>query len=326
MDKKMSRSKMVLILVMVALVVLLVFSAVQIADSLMNQQEADEWSHDSSVIIQDGVRYYPRQDQVVILVAGIDETGPVQNSGSYNNSGEADMVTLVIFDKKTEKIDMLALNRDAMVDMPVLGVDGKKAGTAYGQLALAHTYGTGLKDSAENLKTTVSNLLYGLDIDYYVTMNMDAIALLNDAVGGVTVNVEDDFSQVDASIGQGSVKLTGQQAVSFLRSRQDVGDQLNLSRMKRQEQYMSAFVTELRRCMEQDSNFTSKVFEELDPYMVTSLSSNALLGLVRYYSHYEMGQMYNLKGENKVVTEFMEYHLDEKALNQQILKLFYKAK
>ena len=40
-------------------------------------------------------------------------------------------------------------------------------------------------------------------IDYYFSMNMDAISILNDAVGGVTVEVTDDFSQVDATIGKG---------------------------------------------------------------------------------------------------------------------------
>ena len=41
-----------------------------------------------------------------------------------------------------------------------------------------------------------------------------AVTILNDAVGGVTVQVQDDFSTVDASIPVGIVQLKGQQALS----------------------------------------------------------------------------------------------------------------
>ena len=94
----------------------------------------------------------------------------------------------------------------------------------YAQLAYAHTYGTGMEDSCENMKKTVSKLLGGVAIDYYVSMNVEAIAPLNDAVGGVTVNVVHDFSQVDATIPKGVVTLKGDQARAFVQSRWYVGD------------------------------------------------------------------------------------------------------
>jgi anionic cell wall polymer biosynthesis LytR-Cps2A-Psr (LCP) family protein len=154
-------------------------------------------------------------------------------------------------------------------------------------------------------------------------MNMDAIGILNDQVGGVAVQVEDDFSAVDATIGKGYVRLNGQQAVSFLRSRQQVGDQLNLTRMKRQEIYMSAFVKELKRNLQEKDRFASDSYDKVSPYMVTDLSSSALLGLVQYYSDYDLGETYHLEGENRV-EEFMEYHLDEQALEKTVLELFYE--
>ena len=93
----------------------------------------------------------------------------------------------------------------------------------------------------ENTKNTVSSLLYGLNIDYYVAMHMDAISILNDAVGGVTVTVTEDFSQVDPTIHQGVMCLNGEQALHYVRTRAEVGDQLNLNRMKRQREYMDGF-------------------------------------------------------------------------------------
>lgn len=325
MEKKLNYKKILLFLVIILLVAVCLYSVIQIVEMKLRKPESVDQGDVSRVIVRDGVSYYPRQDMVVILVAGIDEEGPVQDSGTYNNSGEADMVALVILDKKTEKIDVLALNRDTMLDIPVMGLGGKQAGTKFGQLALAHTYGSGLEDSAENLKTAVSNFLYGVQIDYYVTMNMDAIALLNDAVGGVTVNVEEDFSQVDSTIAMGEVTLTGAQAVNFLRSRNGVGDSLNLSRMARQERYMRSFVTCLRDAMKADSRLAATIYEEMAPYMVTDVTSNALMGLVEYYSHYDMGQIYSAKGEN-VKGTYMEYHVDQEALDKQIISLLYAPK
>lgn len=324
MEKKLKARDIILLVLILALVALALYSVIQIFEGRLRQGE-DPQQTPSKTIVRDGVSYYPRQDMVVILVAGIDQTGPVQSSGSYNNSGEADMVALVIMDQKNESIDVLALNRDTMLDMPILGIGGKEAGTIYGQLALAHTYGTGLADSAKNLKKTVSDFLYGLQIDYYITMNMDAIALLNDAVGGVTVEVTEDFSAVDSSIGKGSVTLTGEQAVTFLRSRQGLGDQLNLTRMERQERYITSFVSQLRSKLKEDRALATTVYDQMTTYMVTDISSNALLGLVEFYSDYDMGRIITPEGENQV-GEFMEYHVDPEALDKLILSLLYAPK
>ena len=325
MEKKLKLRDIIVLLVILVLVVATLYCVIMIVENAMQDKKTTSPTEQSKTIVRDGVAYYPRQDMVVILVAGIDEFGPVANSGTYNNPGEADMVSLVIFDQKKETMDVLALNRDTMLDMTVLGVGGKPAGTRFGQLALAHTYGSGLSDSAENLKSAVSSFLYDLKIDYYVTMNMDAIALINDAVGGVTVEVEEDFSAIDPTIGKGSVKLNGQQAVHYLRSRQGLGDQLNLTRMERQERYMTSFVEILRGKLQENPSLALTVYEELAPYMVTDLSANALAGLVDFYSDYTMGQIHSVKGEN-VVEEFMEYHVDKDALDKLILQLLYAPK
>ena len=114
---------------------------------------------------------------------------------------------LLVFDENARECTVLYLYRATMLNMDVLGVRGEYAGTAYGQLALAHTYGTGLEDSCQNVKNTLMKYIHGLTIDYYVAMNMDAIPVLNDAVGGVTVTVVDDFSKVNPTITMGELTL-----------------------------------------------------------------------------------------------------------------------
>lgn len=260
-----------------------------------------------------------------MMVLGIDEFGPVKDSGSYNNPGAADMVTLLVFNETEEVCDILCLNRDTMVEMPVLGIGGKKAGTLVGQLALSHTYGSGLEDSCENTREAVSNFLYGVKIDYYASFNMDAITLINDAVGGVTVTVTDDFSDVDPTITKGEITLKGEQAINFVRTRKGVGDQKNISRIERQKEYMEGFLDSFGEKADDESFFLS-AYDEIKPYVVTDCSATVLSGIVSRYGDYKLGEVLSPEGENVLGGEFYEFHADEEALDELILELFYAEK
>ena len=93
MDKKAKRRKLVLLVAILILVLVFLFSGLQILEStVFRKGTGTSQVSDRKTIIRDGVEYYPRQDITVILLAGIGEMGPVQDSGSYNNPGEADMV------------------------------------------------------------------------------------------------------------------------------------------------------------------------------------------------------------------------------------------
>lgn len=327
MDKKAKRRKLVLLVAILILVLVFLFSGLQILESTVFRKDTGaSQTPTSKTIIRDGVEYYPRQDVTVILLAGIDEEGPVHSSGSYNNPGEADMIALLIFDEEKEQIDILNLNRDTIVNIPVLGLGGKPAGTVRGQLALAHTYGSGLSDSGENLCDAVSDLFYGITIDYYVTMNMDAIALLNDAVGGVTVDVKDDFSAVNPTITTGKVTLRGQQAVDFVRTRQGVESQLNLNRMERHQAYMTGFLDALRGKMDSNATFVVDTYESVSEYLVTDCSVKVIASLLDRYGDYALDQMISLPGENVKGERYMEFHLDNDALDRIVLEHLFAPK
>ena len=224
-----------------------------------------------------------------------------------------------------------------MLEMPILGIGGKQAGTAFQQLALSHTYGSGLEDSCVNTRKTVSSFLYGLEIDYYISLNMDAIALLNDAVGGVTVTVTEDFSnvdpllkeqknQVDHTIGMGEVTLMGQQAVSFVRGRGGVGDELNVSRMERQKEYLGNFMEAFLSKKDAGVAFLTEVYDQVTPYSVTDCSITVLEDMVSRYGDYPIVEIVSPAGENRKGEVYMEYYVDEEALDDLILRLFYAPK
>lgn len=326
MKKDNRRGRPVLLIVILILVLVFVISGLQFLESTVFHPTGTTESQNRKTIVRDGISYFPRQDMTVILLAGIDEFGPVTDSGSYNNTGEADMVTLLVFDETSKALDVLTLNRDTMLDMPILGIGGKEAGTIHGQLALAHTYGSGLEDSAVNLRKTVSNFLYGVHIDYYVTMHMDAISILNDLVGGVKVNVTDDFSEIDPAIGMGEVVLKGEQAITYVRTRQGLGDQLNVTRMQRQREYMVGFLHALKEQISDSATFALDAYNKTSDYAVTDCSSSAITALANRLIGYELRDVVSIEGQNVAGERYMEYHVDKDALDRVILKYLYEPK
>ena len=326
MHKKNERKRLILFCVVTVLVLAAMIGGLRILESAVFHAGDLQIDAETKTITRYGREYFPRQDITVLLMMGIDNTGPVESSGTHLNEGRADALMLAVLDHEKEDWTLLCLNRDTMVRMPVLGINGKPAGTYYGQLALAHTYGDGLESSCENTRNTVSSLLYGITIDHYVAMNMDAIVIVNDAVGGVTVNVTDDFSRVDPTITQGEVTLMGSQAWNYIRARKSVGNQLNLARMERQEQYMENLLVKLREKADAEELFSLELYEQMAPYIVTDCSVTVASGLMQRCSEYELKEIISPEGRNVRGEEYYEFYIDENKLDDLILRLFYTKK
>ena len=308
------------------LVFVILYSGLQILESAVLYAPREMEVQVRKTVTRDGVDYYPRQDITTILVMGIEQTGPVVRSETPNDGRPADMVAVMVIDEKTETCRVLNINRDTMVEMPMLDDDGREAGTFFGQLTLSHVYGRGLEDSCENTRKTVSNFLYGITLDYYIAMNMDAVAILNDAVGGVTVEVWDDFSQVDDTIPMGITTLKGKQALSFVQSRGGVGDQLNSSRMERQKEYMNRFFEAFGKQVQESDSFLLKTYNAVAPYLVSDLPVNTLTAMMDRFEGYEMTETISVAGENRLGEQYYEFYADEAALEDLILELFYAPK
>lgn len=327
MSRKEQAKKIGFVCLVLILVLVILISGLRILESTaFLKGQTGEGQIASKTIERNGVKYFPRQDITVMLIIGIDEVGPVKDSGSYNNTGEADMIALAVFDETNEQMDILYINRDTMVDMPVLGIGGKPAGTANRQIAVSHTYGSGLEDSCENTKKTVSDLLYGLPINYYVAMNMDAIPILNDAVGGVTVTVVDDFSDVNPNILMGQTTLMGQDALDYVQERREVGDQKNTSRMERQKEYMKNFLSAFKSKTSASDMFVLNTYEQVSDYIVTDLVANSMSSIWNKYADYQLDEVVTLQGENTLENGHYAFILDEAALDALILKMFYAPK
>lgn len=272
----------------------------------------------------DGITYLPKQQIRTYLFLGIDVSGPAKEIESYIGGGQADVQMVLVVDDEAKTWQLLQLNRDTITEIPVLGVTGQVVGTVNQQLALAHSYGKGMKDSCQNNVTAVSNLLQGQKIDGYLSLNMDGVAILNDSIGGVPVEITADFSAVDDSLPLGeTVTLQGEQALTFLRNRKDVDDETNLSRMARQRQYLSS----LFNCLAKQEEATIlNAYDAAADYIVTDLGSQTIVDLVRQLKDYTRLELLTIDGTSYLDDEGCRaYDLDAESLQDVILQLFYST-
>lgn len=268
-----------------------------------------------------GRSYRQKPDVESYLFLGIDTMGAAVGVNSYAGGGQADVQIVAVLDNEARTWQALQLNRDSIVRVPVLGVGGDIVAYEDEQLALAHYYGNGREQSCENTVLAVSMLLGDQPIDGYMAVNMDAVGILTDLVGGVTLTVTSDFSAIDPSLVQGeTITLTGEQALTYVRSRANIDDETNLARMNRQRQYMTALEEKLTQ---KDANFVVEAYDALADYMVTDIASGTAAEIGERMQDYTQLEALTIDGENVVEGEHWAYYLDEDSLQETILQLFY---
>lgn len=313
--------------------ILLAFFVLVIITSLLLmyfwEREHSEFDSDSdfkmaNTIEYKGNRYKLRDDVETLLIAGVDKFETTPSADSYNNDKCADFLVLLVVDRKARTYSSVYLNRDTITDVTVLGIGGKKVGTVRQQLSLAHTYGTGGEDSARNTARAVSAIFGGLRIDRFMTLTMDAVAVLNDAVGGVTLTIQEDLTAVDPSFIKGeTVTLRGDQALRFVRARGVLEDSSNTSRMERQKQYLDALYSQMMAEFKEDDALSSDVILDLTKYMSTNCSSGELERMMDALAIIDRAESFSLTGEYKM-GEYAEFYPNEDSVKEILVRLFYK--
>lgn len=275
----------------------------------------------------EGQTYKLRDDLDTYLLIGLDKFSDMPGeSGLSTNHQQADFLFLVVVDHSDKSYSAIHLNRDAMSEIQRLGMSGRKIGTFTGQLALAHTFGSGGRDSCRNTAQAVSQYLLGVPVDHYFSLTMDAIPLINDLAGGVVVHIDDDFSAIDPTLEQGKdVRLWGQHALTFVRTRHYVDDSSNLSRMNRQKAYLYGLHDQLVGKLSEDSKFGARLISKLADFNVSDLTSDEMINLSEKIKDYRFTGIRSIPGEASLGEKYMEFYTDEAALQELVFEVFYKS-
>lgn len=274
-----------------------------------------------------GEIYRYKEDIITILCLGIDREDDMEVSETAGAGGQADTIFLLVLDSSDQKLTLISVSRDTMTEIETRDLYGNYLQNSTAQLALAYAYGDGREESCQLTADAVSNLFYGLPIHGYCAINMEAIDLLNDMVGGVEVTIRDDFSQVDPSMKEGTTMvLKGHQATTYVRSRSSVGDGTNEGRMNRQKEYLLGFINQAKSRLKEDLTLPLSVYQTLSQYMVTNISVNeaAYLAATALDCEFTADSIRNVNGTTVQGSLYAEYYVDEDALYELILDVFYE--
>lgn len=184
--------------------------------------------------------------------------------------GLTDTMLLLRFNPEAKKLVALSIPRDTRTQVPGYGITKINEANMDGGPALS-------------AKAT-SELLGGVGVDRYVSINVQGVQALVDALGGVTVFVPKDMKYKDESqhlyvnLKAGQQHLNGDQVLQLLRFRHDeYGD---IGRIQRQQMVM-------RSLMEQALNPTTlarlpQILGVIQSHIDTNLSVEELVALVGF--------------------------------------------
>lgn len=282
---------------------------------------------DGKTIVYNGAKYKYNEDNINILFMGVDRD--MQDTGEkvIGENGQADVLIWAALDSKTGHLSLINISRDAMVDVNKYNVEDKYLGTDKMQLCLAYSYGDGKEKSCENTLQSVSRLMYGMPVNAYIAIDYSAIAPLNDAIGGVTVNVLEDLTQSDSSLKAGeTVTLHGEQAQTYVRSRNTEVLDSNNQRMERQKQYIDAFLQQAISQTKKNLTLPVTLYNDVSDYMVTNISASEVthLATLMIQNGVSGGDILTVPGEVTQGDVYAEFNPDDKELYKLILSVFYK--
>lgn len=310
-------------------------AAITGTENMMQGEAAGEL--EISKILYKEEDYVFNEDIITVLVMGIDkETVTTVGGQSFTADeegefagGQADVLFLMLINPHDKNVNVIAINRNAMAEVDVFDEEGNYQGIFTKQIALQHGYGDGKEESCLRQVKAVSRMFHGIPINAYAAISMDAIPELNDAVGGITVEVLDDiiYPEYDMDLHQGeTVTLYGEKAYWYVRLRNENIFNSNELRLQRQKQYLTAFAAEAKNQAVSDIRVAVNLYQTVRKYMVTNIDLNAFTYMATEYLGYDFDieNMYTLEGEVIQGNNFEEFYVNDEALQELIMELFYE--
>ena len=259
------------------------------------------------------------------LFLGIDTREAVDTYQSQADAGQADAIFLVSMDRATEKIKVLFIPRDSMTRIETFNPYGQSLGETTDHLNIQYAFGDGKEKSCELMKTAVSDMLDGLPIQGYCSMNMDGISVITDFVGGIQLTIPDDsLADVNPEYKKGAVvDITGETAEQFVRYRDIDKTQSALVRQERQKTFLQALVQKAQEKAGEDAGFVTGLYDSVKSYTVTNMGNDIFAKLLAA-SQNGITDTETVPGEGTHGENFDEYHIDEDALSDLIISMFYE--
>ena len=177
-----------------------------------------------------------KKERVNILLLGIDQRDNKTDQGPWRT----DTMILVSIDPATQSASMLSIPRDLWVTIP--GYGENRINTAHATGDIRQYPGGGVALAKKTVWYT-----FGVPVHYYVRINFAGFEKMIDAIGGITIDVEEaihddkypdqNYGTMVVDIPAGVQRMDGKTALQYARVRHGSND---FDRMARQQQVILA--------------------------------------------------------------------------------------
>lgn len=195
---------------------------------------------------------------ISILLMGVD-----QRPG---DNGRSDTLIAMTLNPTKQTMQMISIPRDTRTEIIDRGTINKiNAAYAYGGPQMA--------------MDTVANFT-GVKMDYFIRINMEALSSLVDAVGGVTVQNDLDWTDSGFHYAKGQLNLNGKEALGYVRMRhQDPNG--DFGRNNRQRQVIMAIIDKAASIT--TVTHFSQILTALGNNVTTNMTFNEMMDIQKNY-------------------------------------------
>ncbi len=250
-----------------------------------------------------GTQVDPRDDNVSILIIGVDSSDSRENQ----KSARSDTLMVATLNIKDKSVKLLSIPRDSYVYIPKVDYKTK--------INHAHAFG-----GARATIDTVEELL-DIPIDYYVKVNFEAFIEVVDAVDGIKVDVPFDFYEQDSKdkaraihLRKGLQKLDGEEALALARTRKIDND---IERGKRQQQVVKAVMS---KAVSMNSILkVDNIMEAVGKNMTTNMTFTEMKSFISYGTKGNLViDPITLEGEDYQPGDTYYWKIDDDSLDETI--------
>lgn len=209
--------------------------------------------------------------QYLILLVGVDKNGDDESNKDFTRT---DTIMLISADTKTGNMELLSIPRDSRI----------KIRDKFDKVNHAHAFG-GIELTMQTLRQFL-----GLDIDYYVQIDYQALMNIVDALGGVDYNVPEGIviDKGSVQIKPGPNHLNGNEVLWYLRTR-SIYNSGDIGRVNTQQAFVKAMVDEI---VNKSKNINLMTFiTNYIKYVKTNLPMNAMFDLAGHINKFSSDKM-----------------------------------
>lgn len=276
-------------------------------------------------VFWNGKEYIYNEHLSNFLFLGVDKKGFDDASKGSSRAGQSDSIFLLSWDRVTGAATLISIPRDTVTPVESFYADGTSMGMSPSYLCLAYAYGDGKHESCGLSAEAVSYLLYGVPVQGYCALSLNALPVMMEELGSLEVVVPNDSLTAEyPEYGEGAtIALNEENIEPFLRYRDTTADGSPFLRLERQEAFINACAWRLEEEAGKDPGAVTRMYTALEPYMITNIGNDQFAKLMEMVRDGGGIDSWTIPGESRAGEVYDEYHVDEEALYGKVIETFY---